>query len=165
MGTERDIISGAVESVSGRGTVSKTSKYLDQFAQDNFYLMTLQKTDIVLNLSVINRMEDEWMKGLFAHRMEYEHKVKGPEDTTNVIKAQLFPLFTNLRTVSIIRAGVYPFSVGRLVDELSSVELPDSLSTITISGGTTKWAQQSVDSAVRDKAAALNMTVTMKEDG
>ena len=161
---EQDIIIGAMESVKGRGTASKRSQYLDQFAVDNFYLMTLQKTQIILHLSLIHYMNSEWMKELLVYSTVDEHKVEGPNDTNNVVKAQLLPLFPNLSTVTINTKGYFPFSVSRLLDELSTVDLPVSLSTISIVEGKPEWVQKEVDSAVREKAAAMNMVVEVGDE-
>merc|ERR1712130_1078299 len=64
---EMEIIVGALESVKGKGTASKMSKYLDEFAVDNFYLMTLQKTNIILYLWDIDKLNDQRMKELVVH--------------------------------------------------------------------------------------------------
>ena len=156
---EQDIIVEAMESVKGRGTVSKRSQFLDQFAVDNFYLMTLQKTKIILDFFWINDMKSEWMKELLVYSTSEDHKVEGPNDTTNVVKADLLALFPNLSTVTIADAYELPFSVSRLLDELSDVALPVSLSTISIMKGKKEWVQKEVDSALRQKAAAMDMTV------
>ena len=162
---EMEIIVGALESVKGKGTASKMSKYLDEFAVDNFYLMTLQKTNIILNLRYVSWLKNQRMKELVVHSVSMEHKVKGPNDTTNVVKAALFPLFPNLSTVT-INAQFYPFSVSRFLDELSSVDLPGSLSTVIIkdwdSGDIRNWVRKAFGSNLKEKAAAMNMTVDLE---
>ena len=165
---EMEIIVGALESVKGKGTASKMSKYLDEFAVDNFYLMTLQKTNIILNLESISRLRNQRMKELVFHSVSPFHKVKGPNDTTNVVKAALFPLFPNLSTVT-INALFYPFSVSRFLDELSSVDLPGSLSTVIIkdycSSHYRNWVRKAFGSNLKEKAAAMNMTVDLEGVG
>ena len=128
---EMDIVTGAMDSVRGKGTASKMNKNLDQFAVDNFYLMTLQKTNIILYLNCIHFLKNQKMKELVVHSTL---EVKGGDilnDTTNMVKFDLFALFPNLSTVT-IDARFHPFSVPRFLDELSSVDLPSSLSTIAI---------------------------------
>ena len=164
---EMEIIVGALESVKGKGTASKMSKYLDEFAVDNFYLMTLQKTNIILDLYCIDELNNQRMKELVFHSVSWGHKVKGPNDTTNVVKAALFPLFPNLSTVT-INACSHPFSVSRFLDELSSVDLPGSLSTVIIkdwgkSSGFSCWVRKAFGSNLKEKAAAMNMTVDLEE--
>ena len=166
---EMEIIVGALESVKGKGTASKMSKYLDEFAVDNFYLMTLQKTNIILDLNYsIDKLNNQRMKELVVHSVSEYHKVKGPNDTTNVVKAALFPLFPNLSTVT-INAINCPFSVSRFLDELSSVDLPGSLSTVIIkdcySGDSDNWVRKAFGSNLKEKAAAMNMTVDLEEVG
>ena len=164
---EMEIIVGALESVKGKGTASKMSKYLDEFAVDNFYLMTLQKTNIILDLENIKYgVNNHRMKELVVHSVSGYHKVKGPNDTTNVVKAGLFPLFPNLSTVT-IDAGEFPFSVSRFLDELSSVDLPGSLSTVIIKDWNRKsssnFVRKAFGSNLKEKAAAMNMTVDLEE--
>ena len=154
---------GAMESVRGRGTEWKRSKYLDQFAVDNFYLMTLKKTEIELNLENINMINNKSFGELLFHSISKEHKVEGPNDTTNVLRGDLIPLFPNLSTITINIGYSFPFSVSRLLDELSAVDLPRSLSTIKIYGEGYAFLSKSVDTNLKQKAAAMNMTVEMEE--
>merc|ERR1719499_809020 len=77
---EVDALFGAMESVRGRGTEWKRSKYLDQFAVDNFYLMTLKKTEIELDLYQINGINNKSFGELLFHSISSGHKVVGPND-------------------------------------------------------------------------------------
>lgn len=159
---ERDIIIGAMKSVKGTEMIQMNtvrSQALDQFAVDNFFLMTLQKTKIILNLDWLDMMESEWMKQLLVYSTSRRQHVKGAHDTTNVVKAELFQLFPNLSTVTITDTYSYPFSLSRLLDELSAVELPASLSTVSILMGRRGWIQKEVNPALRQKAGAMNMEI------
>ena len=149
---EVDALFGAMESVRGRGTEWKRSKYLDQFAVDNFYLFTLKKTEIELELYEINQINNKSFGELLFHSISRDHEVEGPNDTTNVLRGDLIPLFPNLSTIT-IDGQWFPFSVSRLLDELSAVDLPRSLTTIRI------WNMGKVNTDLKQKAAAMNMTM------
>jgi hypothetical protein len=112
-----NIIAEAMRVVTGDDAVLQSSKYLDQYIVDNFYLMTLQKGHITLTMHA-QYMKDEWIRKLcFA-------------DGDDMIRVSLFSLFPNLSTVTINanrKFSVYPF-----LEALSDTELPESLSTIYI---------------------------------
>ena len=163
---EVDALFGAMESVRGRGTEWKRSKYLDQFAVDNFYLMTLKKTEIELNLKIIKRIKNKSFGELLFHSISWRDEVEGPNDITNVLRGDLIPLFSNLSTITInTYYDSFPFSVSRLLDELSAVDLPRSLSTIKIKGQPNGFLSNSVDTNLKQKAAAMNMTMELERWG
>ena len=167
---EMNIIIGAMDSVRGKGTASKINKNLNQFALDNFYLMTLQKTNMILDFrNSIDKLKNQKMKELVVHSTLRVGRGNIPNDTTNMVKADLFPIFLNLSTVTIV-APWFPFSVPRFLDELSSVDLPSSLSTIAIKDWGDNWihdnwVRSAFDSNLKEKAAALDMTVDLKTGG
>jgi hypothetical protein len=89
-----------------------------------------------------------------------------PDDTTNVMRGDFISLFTNLSTVTIDANDGFPFSVCRLMDELSAVDLPRSLSTIKIKdlkneNGFIRKAMDSED--LRKRLDAMNMTMELKK--
>ena len=97
-----------------------------------------------------------------------------PDDTTNVMRGDFISLFTNLSTVTIWAHGGYgtvggfPFSVCRLMDELSAVDLPRSLSTIKIKdrkneNGFIRKAMDSED--LRKRLDAMNVTMELNNKG
>lgn len=88
--------------------------------------------------------------------------MEGANDITNVLRGDLISLFPKLSTVTII-AHSFPFSVSRLLDELSAVDLPRSLSTIEIIGKGNGFLSNSVDTNLKQKAAAMNMTMELEE--
>ena len=161
---EMDIILGAMESVRGRGTEWKRSKNLDQFAVDNFYLMTLKKTNVELDLSDIDSIKNKSFGDLLFHGTSWRSGGDIPEDMTNVMRGDLIPLFPNLSTITIDAFG-FPFSVSCLLDELSSVELPRSLSSIVIVdiNDESGFIRDEMDSDLVQKAAAMNVTVELEE--
>ena len=169
---EVDALFAAMESVRGRGTEWKRSNHLDQFAVDNFYLFALKKTEIDLNLWCIKQIFNQsFVELLFysAPRMSwkdgkwsFDYEVKGPDDTTHVLRGDLIQLFPNLSSIIINNSS--PFSVSRLLDELSAVDLPRSLSTIKIDDRRAYgFLRKSVDTNLKQKAAAMNMTLELKE--
>ena len=162
---EVDALFGAMESVRGRGTEWKRSKYLDQFAVDNFYLMTLKKSEITFRLYYIKSIKNKSFGELLFHSISRNHTVEGPNDTTNVLRGDLIPLFPNLSTITINAFPSFPFSVSRLLDELSAVDLPRSLSTIKIKGKANGFLSNSVDTNLKQKAAAMNMTMELSGYG
>merc|ERR1712079_419696 len=94
--SEVNILRGAMESVRGRGTEWKTVKLLDQFAVDNFYLMTLKKTEIILDLYQINKIETKSFVDLIFHSVSKRNKGDVPNDNSNVIRGDFISLFPNL---------------------------------------------------------------------
>merc|ERR1711971_1007738 len=110
-----------------------------------------------------NEIKNKSFGELLFHSISSGHKVEGPNDTTNVLRGDLIPLFPNLSTITIRTywTGSFPFSVSRLLDELSAVDLPRSLSTIKINGEPKGFLSNSVDTNLKQKAAAMNMTMEM----
>jgi len=174
--SEVDILRGAMESVRGRGTEWKTVQLLDQFAVDNFYLMTLKKTKIELGLKWINWIKPKSFGDLLFHSLSEQDDDDVPDDTTNVMRGDFISLFTNLSTITINTSARFqvfnaynglPFSVCRLMDELSAVDLPRSLSTIEITdrkneNGFIRKAMDSED--LRKRLDAMNMTMELKKE-
>jgi len=164
--SEVDILRGAMESVRGRGTEWKTVQLLDQFAVDNFYLMTLKKTEIALYLTRIYWIKPKSFGDLLFHSLSYQQWYDVPDDTTNVMRGDFISLFTNLSTVTINAGDGFPFSVCRLMDELSAVDLPRSLSSIKIldrknENGLIRKAMDSED--LRKRLDAMNVIMEFEE--
>ena len=153
--SEVESLRGAMESIRGNGTEWKTVEHLDQFAVDNFYLLTLNKTKIDLDL-------------LF-HSVSQRNDGDVPDDTTNVMRGDFIALFPNLSIVKIWYYGDkcgFCFSVCRLLDELSDVNLPRSLSTIVIGDKNNEFnfIRKQMDSEdLRKRADAMNITMKLKK--
>jgi len=165
--SEVDILRGAMESVRGRGTEWKTVQLLDQFAVDNFYLMTLKKTKIELGLKWINWIKPKSFGDLLFHSLSEQDDDDVPDDTTNVMRGDFISLFTNLSTVTIYAMYGFPFSVCCLMDELSAVDLPRSLSTIKIVDDKKKngFIRKAMDSEdLRKRLDAMNMIMELKKE-
>merc|ERR1712039_87038 len=94
--------------------------------------MTLKKTEIKLSLADIDQSKPKSFGDLFFYSVSWRHGWDVPDDTTNVVRGDFISLFTNLSTVTIWAMHIFPFSTCRLMDELSAVDLPRSLSTIAI---------------------------------
>merc|ERR1712113_250865 len=143
-----------------------TVQLLDQFAVDNFYLMTLKKTEIELRLVYIDRIKPKSFGDLLFHSVSKQKRGDVPDDTTNVMRGDFISLFTNLSTVTIYAWHGFPFSVCRLMDELSAVDLPRSLSTIEIKdrkneNGFIRKAMDSED--LRKRLDEMNMTMELEK--
>ena len=139
---------------------------LDAFSLDNFYLMTLQKTHIKLNLESIHNLSCTPLKQWFVHNTRILKVDEVPKDMTNVIKGNVLSLFPNLVTLTIHTVHdhqtEFRFSLQRLMDELSSVELPLSFSSISVSGSRSNgWLQRSVDNKLKRKALAMHFDVEL----
>ena len=61
------ILRDAIGSVLETEESLEMSKGLDQWALDSFYLMTLRKTEVLLNLEEIHKMKCQWMKDMLVY--------------------------------------------------------------------------------------------------
>ena len=160
--SEMDIIRCTLDSVRGNGREWMKCQYLDQFAVDNFYLMTLNKKHIELNLNLLSKCDQSEFIELFVHSLSVSIGKEVMNDETNIIRGDLITLFPNLSTIT-IAAGGYHFNMSRLLDELPSANLPHSLSTITTRcyGDNDKaryeWMCESMEGGLKRKAAENNM--------
>merc|ERR1712173_528029 len=106
---------------------------------------------------------------LLFHSVSRQKGGDVPNDTTNVMRGDFISLFTNLSTVTIkvfYAKNRFPFSVCRLMDELSAVDLPRSLSTIKIwdnknENGFIRKAMDSED--LRKRLDAMNMIMELEK--
>ena len=162
--SEMDIIRCALESVRGNGREWKECQYLDQYAVDNLYLMTLNKKNIRLYLRDLSKCNQSGFIELFVHSLSASKDEQAMNDETNIIRGDLITLFPNLTAVTVVAGDGYLFSMSRLLDELLSANLPHSLSTVAIECYGDKkaryeWMCESMEGGLKRKAAENNMTL------
>eukprot|EP01084_Bolivina_argentea_P037924 70127_1 len=138
-----DILYTAIE----YGDDYKHNQELDHYIKDTFYLFTQRKTQIVLCLYEIDKIENRSFVELIMHPIQAQ-RMPIYDPNTNLFKKILFELFPNLNQLVIYthdwNEKVYSFQISRLLKIMSKVPLDHPFKKLIIKDPWKAWLQKAV---------------------